>query len=727
MFRIRLRPPAPLAVWRGLCGVVRRIVSWRPGISAKLFLAFAAIAGTTVLAAFAGSFLLAQVGGLLRGVADRNIPEVVATLDLNTESEALRAIAPALLAAETNAARQQQLKALASAQDALTKRLEELAGFDGDQQVLDHVRDQVGLLKGKLNALDSTVQQRHQLRAARLKFVAESEASHKKFLELLAPAIKSAQQEIDALAVPDTDSPAEKLSELTATVLPKAQALADLVASANLALGLIERGSSAADEATLAVEEKEIAALGERIAAEVKALKESEPDLKLDDAVDDLMDHGTGAQTVFEIRRQELQARAAGQKIVDAAAGITAELAKIVHERIDTVATKTRAATDHSDQAIRSGRLVMLGIAGASVLGALLFVWLYIGRSLVRRIVRLALVMGRLAEGDLEAEIVGKRRNHDEIGRMTEALEVFRASIIHANALAAERQAEQSARQERAQRIEAMIERFDTTAASALASVAQGNGEMQRTAERMSEVAVQATRETSVVVGASEKAATNVQTVAAATNELSASIAEIGRKVGESAAIAEKAVEEVRRSHVSVGDLTSAAERIGEVVGLINAIAAQTNLLALNATIEAARAGEAGKGFAVVASEVKNLAMQTAKATEGITGQVAAIQGSTQHAVETIKGVGETIDRMAEIAASIAAAIEQQAATTADIARNIQGAADGTQEVSSHAGDLSAVADDAGSAAKDVLGATEHLKQNSDALRAEVDRFLAQI
>ena len=138
------------------------------------------------------------------------------------------------------------------------------------------------------------------------------------------------------------------------------------------------------------------------------------------------------------------------------------------------------------------------------------------------------------------------------------------------------------------------------------------------------------------------------------------------------------------KSEVTVTELANAANRIGEVVGLINTIAAQTNLLALNATIEAARAGEAGKGFAVVASEVKSLATQTARATEGITAQVTAIQGSTQEAVDTIKGIGQIIDKMSEIATTVAAAVEEQGAATAEIARNIQQAASGTQNVSNN-------------------------------------------
>ena len=236
-------------------------------------------------------------------------------------------------------------------------------------------------------------------------------------------------------------------------------------------------------------------------------------------------------------------------------------------------------------------------------------------------------------------------------------------------------------------------------------------------------MAQQATSQTATVASASTQAAANVQTVAAATDELSSSIREISRQVQESARIAAQAVEQAARSQSNVAELTTAAQKIGDVVGLINSIASQTNLLALNATIEAARAGEAGNGFAVVASEVKNLATQTAKATEGITAQVAAIQDSTDEAVGTIKGIGEIIERIAQIATTIASAVEEQGAATQEIARNIQEAATGTQEVSTHIAGVSEVAGESGKAADLVLAATSRLTSQSDALRSEVDRL----
>jgi len=208
---------------------------------------------------------------------------------------------------------------------------------------------------------------------------------------------------------------------------------------------------------------------------------------------------------------------------------------------------------------------------------------------------------------------------------------------------------------------------------------------------------------------------------------MGASIAEISRQVSESTQIATKAVEEAARTNTTVQGLADAAQKIGEVVSLIQDIASQTNLLALNATIEAARAGEAGKGFAVVASEVKSLAAQTAKATEEIAGQIAAIQGATKEAVEAIRTIDGTIGRMSEISTAIAAAMEEQGASTKEITRNTQEAARGTQDVSQSIGHVNQAAAETGTAASQVLNSSDALGRQAETLRGDVDEFLAKI
>jgi len=255
--------------------------------------------------------------------------------------------------------------------------------------------------------------------------------------------------------------------------------------------------------------------------------------------------------------------------------------------------------------------------------------------------------------------------------------------------------------------------------------VASASAEMEASAQSMSATAEETNRQASAVAAASEEASTNVQTVASAAEELSSSISEISRQVTQSSEVARKAVEEAAKTNTTVKGLVEAAQKIGDVVNLINDIAGQTNLLALNATIEAARAGEAGKGFAVVASEVKSLATQTAKATEDIGRQIGAIQGATNDAVNAIHGIGQTIEEIAKIASNISAAVEEQGSATQEIARNVQQASVGTQEVSSNITGVTRAATDTGSAAGQVLTAAQELARQGDALKKEVESFLA--
>jgi methyl-accepting chemotaxis protein len=272
-----------------------------------------------------------------------------------------------------------------------------------------------------------------------------------------------------------------------------------------------------------------------------------------------------------------------------------------------------------------------------------------------------------------------------------------------------------------------LAETFEAKIGPLVRSVTAQATSLKTTAATMSAAAEETNCQAGTVAVAAEQASVNVQTVAAAAEELHSSVSEISRQVGHSTKITGEAVAAAQRSNVTVQGLSEAAQKIGDVVKLISDIASQTNLLALNATIEAARAGEAGKGFAVVASEVKNLANQTAKATENIASQVAAMQAATIDAVQTIRGISTTITTISEIAAAIASAVEEQGAATREIARNVQEAARGTDQVSSNISGVKQAAGDTGAAAILVLTSADELGVQAETLREDVGVFLANV
>ena len=374
---------------------------------------------------------------------------------------------------------------------------------------------------------------------------------------------------------------------------------------------------------------------------------------------------------------------------------------------------------------IANAETLALAMGAGGILLGLGLAWL-IGNGIARPIVAMTAAMRRLADGDKSLEVPARDRG-DEIGGMAAAVEIFRRNAIEMDRMTEAQRAEDARKAARQEAIETNIAGFQEKVGTILGTLASASTEMQHTAGTMSATAEETARQATAVAAASEEATVSVQTVASATEELAASVEEIGRQVDQSQRIAGDAVQQVEATHGTVQGLADAAERIGDVLKLISDIADQTNLLALNATIEAARAGEAGKGFAVVASEVKNLANQTARATEDISSQISGIQGATGNAVKAIQGIGGVISQVSEIASAIAGAVEEQSAATQEIAQNVQQAATGTSEVSANISGVSEAASDTGAASAQVLSTAGDLARQAETLRTEVDTFLESV
>ena len=367
---------------------------------------------------------------------------------------------------------------------------------------------------------------------------------------------------------------------------------------------------------------------------------------------------------------------------------------------------------------------IMTAIVILSLIASMAFSFLSISRPMMR----LNGALGEMAGGNLDVVIPGASRG-DEIGDLAKTVVIIRENAeqkARDEAEAKVKQDQVAAQQRKADMVK-LADTFETAVGEIVETVSSASTELEASAGTLTATAERSQELTTMVAAASEEASTNVQSVASATEQLSSSVNEISRQVQESARMATDAVGQARMTNDRVSELSKAASRIGDVVELINTIAEQTNLLALNATIEAARAGEAGRGFAVVASEVKALAEQTSKATGEIGQQITGIQAATQDSVNAIKEIGGTIEKLSEIASTIASAVEEQGAATQEISRNVQQAAHGTQQVSSNITDVQRGASETGSASSQVLSAAQSLSGDSNQLKLEVGKFLGPV
>jgi methyl-accepting chemotaxis protein len=693
----------------------------RWGIRGSLFAAFAAIAGMAILISVGAGLVLGQLGEMMIDLSGRDIPRLAASLQLATQSAALASQGPALLASRSEQALQERTGTMKATQAIALEKLGEVIELGADKDVVSALNETVKNIDDTIKSLGTAAKERLDAAAQHEKLYRALRSAQAGFVAAAEPAMMDAQLRINAI-LGSANLAQDDATEAARTV----EQVGNVISSSNLMASDMMAALSADGSDTLDAIEKEFQQTQTRVKSNLDLLPKNGGTKALKEAALKLLALGEGKSSVFKVRQKELDANDYGQIVLDETRKLNVGLGVSVKQLVDGVQTDTDAATWRARQKISLATTIMLALGGLTLVGSALFVWLYVGRNILRRIRSLQRAMQLLSDGDLETEIYRSRQN-DEIAVMASSLEIFRESMIAARELGTAQDKDRVAKAERASRVEARIVDFEATVRMALDGLQTSANSMQTTAQSMSATAGRSSALVSAVASAAEETSVNVQTVSSGTEELSASISEIGRQVVSSAQIAGKAVTEAGETDATMQGLADNASRISIVVDLIQTIASQTNLLALNATIEAARAGEAGRGFAVVASEVKSLANQTAKATDEIRQQIVSMQQVATSAVGAIRNIGQTIGEINEVTTAIAAAVEQQGAATREIARNIQHAAGGTSEVSSNIIGVSAASAEAGSAASEVLDASGALRREADILRDEIHAFLANI
>ncbi|WP_050424225.1 methyl-accepting chemotaxis protein [Bradyrhizobium tropiciagri] len=700
---------------------LKRIHLPQMGVRGSLFAAFAVIAAMALVISAGAGIVLHQLGGTMSDLSGRDIPRLAASLQLSAQSASLAAQGPGLLAVQSEDALNDRTKKVQEVAQQTNAKLGEIIELGADKSVVSALQENVKNTDEATKSLISAARERLEVGALRDKQYNALRKAQGSFVSAAGPAMLDAQTRLNAILA-SAEVSADDATEAARTV----GQISNVMSIGNLMAADMTAALSANSSETLDAIEAEFKKGRERIKSNLDDLPNNPAIVAVRDTAQKLLVLGEGKTGVFKVRQKELDSIDYGQTILEETRKLNVGLGISVQQLVDAVQKETDASTFQARQQISLATTVMIGLGALTLVGSFLFVWLYVGRNILRRIRGLQRSMQLLSDGDLDTEIP-QSRQRDEIAVMADALQVFRESMIESRELTENQNKDRSAKAERASRMETQITTFESTVRTALGSLQTAANSMQSTAQSMSATADQSSALVNAVASAAEETSVNVQTVSAGTEELSSSIQEISRQVVTSAEIARKAVEEASATDSTMQGLADNAARISVVVDLIQTIASQTNLLALNATIEAARAGEAGRGFAVVASEVKNLASQTAKATEEIRQQIVSMQEVTTTAVSAIRNISSTIGEINDVTTAIAAAVEEQGAATREIARNIQHAAGGTSEVSSNIVGVSTASAEAGAAAGEVLSASDALRREADVLRSEIDGFLSNI